>query len=232
MQEGTRTMDEIRKSLLLELEVLAESSKEDYAASRWSNYDAYVIKYNEILRMLKRLGSYKELAVIENVPDDEAGFWEKGTPAEQEKLKEVSLDSEQLLSRLRLELQEIEQDEGNRLNDKKLAFAFDKRKQDDGYHWYVDGEDRGPVARNEKTIIYIIAEILSNHTDDEWIPHGIFIEKAPWSKEEYMGDKGRQGRMEKYLWHVRKKLDLDIQFDKEKGVRFRHKPVKSKLHPK
>jgi hypothetical protein len=103
-------MDDIRKALLFELEVLAEASREEYAASKWDNFDAHVLKFNEILRKLKKLGGYDKWPAIESVPSGERGMWATGTPAEREKLREVSIKSDQLLAELKLDMPGVERD--------------------------------------------------------------------------------------------------------------------------
>ncbi|MCW4016255.1 MAG: nucleotide-binding protein [Candidatus Bathyarchaeota archaeon] len=89
-------------SLIIELETLAYSSKEDFSEKFWSSYENYVNTYNKILNDIQALGFYKELKPIEPVPFSEQTFDSGFTKQEQAKLREVANASNILLQKVKL----------------------------------------------------------------------------------------------------------------------------------
>ena len=61
-------------SLIIDLETLVSSSKEDFVNEFWGSYETYVNKYNLLLKDLQSLGFYKQLKPIETVPFSEQAF--------------------------------------------------------------------------------------------------------------------------------------------------------------
>ena len=51
-------------SLIIDLEILASSSKEDFLKEFWNDYETYLKTYNLLLKDLQTLGFYKELKFI------------------------------------------------------------------------------------------------------------------------------------------------------------------------
>ena len=63
-------------SLIIDLETLVSSSKEDFSNEFWGSYETYVKTYNRLLKDLQTLGFFKELNFIEPVPfSDQAAYF-------------------------------------------------------------------------------------------------------------------------------------------------------------
>jgi hypothetical protein len=106
--------------------------------------------------------------------------------------------------------------------------VVDLVQQDDGWHWFVSGRDTGRVATNESRLIYKISRILFDQIGHGWVPHRTFYLKLGWTEEEYFD----QDRMQKHLTILRKRLGLEVEFDKQHGVKFSANIVKAKPHSK
>lgn len=89
-------------SLIVDLETLASSSKEDFSNEFWGSYETYVNKYNVLLKDLQALGFFKELNFIEQVPFSDQAFDSGFTKHEQAKLREVTNASTVLLQKVKL----------------------------------------------------------------------------------------------------------------------------------
>ena len=89
-------------SLIIELEALASSSKEDFVNEFWSSYENYVKTYNRLLHDLQSLGFYKQLAPIEEVPFSDQAFDSGFSRQEKAKLREVANQSTVLLQKVKL----------------------------------------------------------------------------------------------------------------------------------
>jgi hypothetical protein len=103
-------------------------------------------------------------------------------------------------------------------------------RNQDGWHWFVDGEDRGIVATRENTIRYKISHILFNQVGAGWIPHKTFMNATGWTPAEYFDQTGQTGAMQKQLRRLRRILGFEIVFSKEKGVRFPDRVVNYPKH--
>jgi predicted nucleotide-binding protein len=89
-------------SLIIDLETLASSSKEDFVNKFWGSYETYIKTYNRLLKDVQSLGFYKELKHIEPVPFSDQAFDSGFTRQEQAKLREVSNASNILLQKVKL----------------------------------------------------------------------------------------------------------------------------------
>jgi predicted nucleotide-binding protein len=89
-------------SLIIDLETLASSSKEDFSNEFWGSYETYVKTYNRLLKDLQSLGFFKELNFIEPVPFSDQAFDSGFTKHEQAKLREVTNTSNILLRKVKL----------------------------------------------------------------------------------------------------------------------------------
>ncbi|PVX24871.1 MAG: hypothetical protein CW691_06225 [Candidatus Bathyarchaeum sp.] len=89
-------------SLIVDLETLACSSKEDFSNEFWGSYENYIKTHNRILKDLQTLGFYKELKAIEDVPFSDQSFNSGFSKAEQAKLREVTNESNSLLRKVKL----------------------------------------------------------------------------------------------------------------------------------
>ena len=101
-------------SLIVDLETLASSSKEDFSNEFWSSYEEYLNTYNLLLKDLQALGFFKELKFIEQVPFSDQSFTSGFTKHEQAKLREVTNASNSLLRKVKLLLSPPASD--NRVN--------------------------------------------------------------------------------------------------------------------
>ena len=89
-------------ALIIDLETLASSSKEDFSNEFWSSYEEYLKTYNLLLKDLQALGFYKELKFIEQVPFSDQSFDSGFTKHEQAKLREITNTSNSLLRKVKL----------------------------------------------------------------------------------------------------------------------------------
>ena len=101
-------------SLIVDLETLVSSSKEDFSNKFWGSYENYVNKYNLLLKDLQSLGFFKEMKFIEQVPFSDQAFDSGFTKHEQAKLREVTNESNSLLQKVKLLLSPPKSD--NRMN--------------------------------------------------------------------------------------------------------------------
>lgn len=103
-------------SLIIDLEVLASSSKEDFAKEFWNEYEIYLKKYNVILKDLQTLGFFKDLNFIKPVPLSDQSFGSGFSNQEKAKLREIAYNSDILFRKVRLLLSPPASN--NRMNDK------------------------------------------------------------------------------------------------------------------
>jgi hypothetical protein len=89
-------------SLIVELEALASSSREDFVSEFWGSYENYVKTYNRLLRDLQSLGFYRQLAPIEEVSFSDQAFDSGFSRQEKAKLREVVNQSKVLLQKVKL----------------------------------------------------------------------------------------------------------------------------------
>ena len=101
-------------SLIVDLETLVSSSKEDFSNKFWGSYENYVNKYNLLLKDLQSLGFFKEMKFIEQVPFSDQAFDSGFTKQEQAKLRQVTNESNSLLQKVKLLLSPPKSD--NRMN--------------------------------------------------------------------------------------------------------------------
>jgi len=101
-------------SLIVDLETLASSSKEDFSNEFWGSYETYLKTYNLLLKDLQSLGFYKELKFLEQVPLSDQSFDSGYSKHEKAKLREVTNASNILLRKVKLLLSPPKSD--HRLN--------------------------------------------------------------------------------------------------------------------
>jgi len=89
-------------SLIIELETLVSSSKEDFVNEFWGSYENYVKTYNRLLKDVQSLGFYKELIFLEEVPFSDQAFDSGFSKHEKAKLREVTNASKILLQKVKL----------------------------------------------------------------------------------------------------------------------------------
>lgn len=102
-------------------------------------------------------------------------------------------------------------------------------KKKNGWHWFVDGKDRGVFSKSDDTIILQISDILFQGEIGKWIRHKKFLRAIRWHKEDYSDYAGKKGRMRRQISRLRKILGINIiEYDKKEGVRFTDNVVKAK----
>lgn len=89
-------------ALIIDLETLADSSKEDFGNEFWNSYEKYVTDYNRLLKDVQSLGFYKSLKPVEPVPFSDQSFNSGFSDIEKAKLREVANASSALLKKVRL----------------------------------------------------------------------------------------------------------------------------------
>lgn len=89
-------------SLIIDLEILANSSNEDFYKEFWSEYENYLEKYNSLLRNLQSLGFFKELKFVDSVPLSDQSFDSGFSKYEKAKLREISNAATALLRKVKL----------------------------------------------------------------------------------------------------------------------------------
>jgi predicted nucleotide-binding protein len=89
-------------SLIIDLEALASSSREDFVNEFWGSYENNVQTYNRLLKDLQSLGFYKQLTPIEEVPFSDQAFDSGFSKHEKAKLREVANASNVLLQKVKL----------------------------------------------------------------------------------------------------------------------------------
>ena len=103
-------------SLIIDLETLVSSSKEDFSKEFWSDYETYLKTYNLLLKDLQTLGFFKDLKLIKQGPLSDQSFTSGFTKHEQAKLRETTNASNTLLQKVKLLLSPPKSD--NRVNNK------------------------------------------------------------------------------------------------------------------
>lgn len=89
-------------SLIIDLELLAKSSNEDFSNEFWSEYENYLKKYNFLLKNLHSLGFFKEIEFIDLLPLSDQSFDSGFSKYEKAKLREISNASNALLKKVKL----------------------------------------------------------------------------------------------------------------------------------
>ena len=89
-------------ALIIELETLVSSSKEDFDNEFWSGYENYIKTYNRLLKDLQSLGFYRQLTPIEDVSFSDQAFDSGYTKQEKAKLREIVNQSDVLLQKVKL----------------------------------------------------------------------------------------------------------------------------------
>ena len=89
-------------SLIIDLEILVSSSKEDFLKEFWNDYETYLKTYNLLLKDLQTLGFFKELKFIKQVPAFDHSFKSGFSEPEKAKLREITNASNSLLRKVKL----------------------------------------------------------------------------------------------------------------------------------
>ena len=88
-------------ALIVDLETLVSSSKEDFLNEFWCEYENYLKTYNRLLKDLQSLGFYKKTKPLEPVPFSEQSYDSKVSKEEKAKLREITNASENLLKKVK-----------------------------------------------------------------------------------------------------------------------------------
>ena len=98
--------------------------------------------------------------------------------------------------------------------------TIERREMDDGVHWFVAGVDKGVFYRRTPSKQSFILETLYERIGHGWIPHPLFIKHLGWTEAAYFGSSVETKRMQKQLNNLRSFLGVEIDFRKDRGVRF------------
>jgi hypothetical protein len=109
------------------------------------------------------------------------------------------------------------------------AIEVDFAERDDGWHWYVNGDDTGVWCKRVNSNKHKISHVLFNQIGCDWIPHETFYQAVGWDEDVYFDRTGRKGSMQKELNRLRRRLrdKIKIEFRKDKGVKFADNIVKA-----
>lgn len=111
----------------------------------------------------------------------------------------------------------------------KDVVVVDYVRKDDGWHWFIDGQDKGTAGKRELTKIRKVSSILFDQAGMGWIPHETFMNATGWKPGAYFDQTGHTGTMQKILTKLRG-LGLKIEFEKDKGVRLGDGKVNYRKH--
>ena len=89
-------------ALIVELETLVCSSKEDFTNEFWSSYEDYLKTYNRLLTDLQTLGLFKKMEHVKAVPLSDQSFDSGFSRQEKAKLREITNTSALLLKKVKL----------------------------------------------------------------------------------------------------------------------------------
>ena len=141
-------------SLIVDLEILANSSEEDFSKDFWSEYENYLKKYNFLLQNLQFLGFFNEIKFIDSVPLSDQSFDSGFSKYEKAKLREISNASKALLRKVKLLLSppvsEIRLNNNVRSNKIFLVNGNDREMKLDVIQ-KLETLDLDPIILDEKT---------------------------------------------------------------------------------
>jgi predicted nucleotide-binding protein len=117
-------------ALIIDLETLADSSKEDFDNEFWNSYEKYVTEYNRLLTDVQSLGFYKSLKSMEPVAFSDQSFNSKFSDIEKAKLREVVNVSSALLKKVRLLLSPPSETKlNNKVRSNKVFVVYGKEDE-------------------------------------------------------------------------------------------------------
>jgi predicted nucleotide-binding protein len=117
-------------ALIIDLETLEDSSKEDFDNEFWNSYEKYVTEYNRLLNDVQSLGFYKSLKPVEPVPFSDQSFKSGFSDIEKAKLREVTNASSALLKKVRLLLSPPSETKlNNKIRSNKVFVAYEKEDE-------------------------------------------------------------------------------------------------------
>lgn len=117
-------------ALIIDLETLAGSSKEDFDNEFWNSYEKYVTEYNRLLNDVQSLGFYKSLKPVEPVPFSDQSFKSEFSDIEKAKLREVANASSALLKKVKLLLSPPSETKlNNKVRSNKVFVVYGKEDE-------------------------------------------------------------------------------------------------------
>ncbi len=108
------------------------------------------------------------------------------------------------------------------------AIELQRHKGPDGVHWLVNGRDLGSFYKQENSIRAKIINILYDQIGRGWVPHKTFMNAGGWTEDTYFPEPPAPAIIQKHLTEIRKFLGVEIEFRKDRGVKFSEKIVKSR----
>jgi len=112
--------------------------------------------------------------------------------------------------------------------DMEGKIRLERKEVDDEVHWIVNSIDKGRFFLRATSKKAKIIEALYDQIEKGWVPHKTFMNGCGWKENEYYPAFDDPGCMQRQLRDIRKFLDVNIEFNKNKGVRFAENVVKSK----
>ena len=107
-------------------------------------------------------------------------------------------------------------------------FLIERKLVGEEVHWIVNGVSKGRFYQRPSAKKAKIIEALYDQIGKGWVPHRTFMNGCGWSEKEYYPAYNEPGCMQRQLTEIRKFLNVQIAFNKEKGVRFAENVVKSR----
>ena len=115
------------------------------------------------------------------------------------------------------------------LGEKDLGkFVIARKEINEEVHWIVNGTDNGKYYVRPDVKKAKIIEVLFNQIGLGWVPHKTFMNTCAWNNDEYFPSLGNPGCMQRQLTDIRNFLKVQIEFSRDKGVRFAENVVKSR----
>lgn len=95
--------------ILIDIETLARSTREDYSAKMWTNWPEYIEEFNRILSKTKKLGYDFDISQASNIPSGQLASHNRraGTGAVIAKVKELADKSERLRLKIAAVIKEV-----------------------------------------------------------------------------------------------------------------------------
>ena len=86
--------------VLVDLQVLAKSTREDYEQKRWESYRDYIREFNRLQSEVKKCGIAVDIEEVADVPSNQQAWMGVGSDAEKAKLRELVNKTDRLLARV------------------------------------------------------------------------------------------------------------------------------------
>jgi len=175
------------------------------------------IKNEENLK--KRL--YEIKGIKEKEKELVLNLWKKNKSKEQEQKADLSRKQDTNQTKETFSSKK-EVDKSNDIGIKKVKLEINENS----YRWYVN--TKLILEKRKSRIRFNFIKTLYDQIGFRWIKHDVFMNMFNWKDlTGYHGSFGKTGKMGKLVSEMRKKLGVDILYDKKLGVCFSDNVVKS-----